>query len=222
MFSLPSSWSSHSVLGHAFSLDFWLAHLKSWHHSDRANQSKDTPGHDLRNPFSITTSPDLRSLPDCLILNLPSPTIHWSFEYISEALESDSESESECSHITSSQDQFMTITNLDGSPNAKLSTITRNNPTQTIVLPSSDVVRRSLLSQYSEQELVLLEFLTHSPDVKACDIDEVLGLYPPGFSNGCCCDPNDDEGQNLCEVCQLTEAYLDYSFERFQTPQCTV
>jgi len=101
---------------------------------------------------------------------------------------------------------------------------------RTVITPTSVMIyfstrtasassRQSLLAQYSHQELVLLEFLTHASDANARDIDEVLIRYPPGFTNACrCANVDEDIGscEELCEVCQLADAYMNYSFERYK------
>jgi len=74
---------------------------------------------------------------------------------------------------------------------------------------------QTLLDAYSPQELVLLEFLTHAPDIAVHDIEEILMKYPPGFTASCRCTTIDAEDiEELCDVCQLADAYMDYSFER--------
>lgn len=75
--------------------------------------------------------------------------------------------------------------------------------------------RNALLAKYSHQELVLLEFITHSSEAHTGDIDSVLLKYPPGFTHACHCAGMED-GDDLCEVCQLLDAYMDYSLERFR------
>lgn len=84
----------------------------------------------------------------------------------------------------------------------------------TILTTALDNSRDALLAEYSHQELVLLEFITHTPD--AANVDDVLLKYPPGFSHACQCAGTVEEEDDLCEVCQLLDAYMDYSFERFQ------
>jgi hypothetical protein len=58
--------------------------------------------------------------------------------------------------------------------------------------------------------------MTHSSDMYTGDIDEVLIRCPPGFTRACRCTGMDEEDSSLCEVCQLLDAYMDYSLERFR------
>lgn len=94
----------------------------------------------------------------------------------------------------------------------------KNTPAVTSTDPPapSNPSRDALLGEYSHQELVLLEFMTHSSDMYTGDLDNVLIRYPPGFTQACRCVGMDEEGDDLCEVCHLLNAYMDYSLERFQ------
>jgi len=98
----------------------------------------------------------------------------------------------------------------------ELSLSKTSSPAATNLPTTLNVSRDALLAEYSHQELVLLEFITHTSDMQAGNIDDVLLKFPPGFSYACLCSGMAEEGEVLCEVCQLLDAYMDYSLERFR------
>jgi len=224
MFSLPISFPSPSAFGRIFSLDSWLAHLKSWHHSDRRFNSAAKFDQDSRTHCGAISIPVLPSVPGSLSLNLPSPTMHLSFDLDPGlSFETDSETSSpassRCSTPSLEDDRNLetTLKSSDAAlaynPPSKIATTSLPVAIHTV----SHINRESLLSQYSHQELVLLEFLTHAPNVDVRDIDEILCMYPPGFTNACHCVSQEEEAETsteLCEVCRLADAYIEYSFER--------
>jgi len=227
---LPST--SHGAPGPAFSLDSWILRLKSWFHPDRFVKSKRPPSHNEKTPRATTFNAAWPFLCSPLSLDLPSPTISVSFAVDSE-LSIDTESEfsstesSRCptpiheSHPYpeagfKSTHRSIVLSHIRILPTENATT---SQPAATPINASRplDFSRDAFLAKYSHQELVLLEFLTHTSDIHSDNIDEVLFRYPPGFSNTCRCANSTDEGNSdFCEVCQLVDAYMAYSLERFQ------
>jgi len=213
MFSIPTSFPTLSALGRIFSLNSWLAHLKSWHHSDRRSNSGGGFEQDsLIAPCTPMFIPASISFLDPLSLNLPSPTMHFTFDSDPEV---SFETDSEPSSIASSR---CSTPSLKEEPNQRSASIypktgaahTAPNNIMSPLVGVPHLNRESLLAQYSHQELVLLEFLTHLSHVDVRDIDEIMCMYPPGFINACHCAM---EGE-LCRSCQLADTYIEYSFQR--------
>ncbi|KAF8521036.1 hypothetical protein JB92DRAFT_3141343 [Gautieria morchelliformis] len=169
----------------------WLSPLKCWLRPIHAFESQRDISHES---------------------DLPSPTLNPSFDTDPESLEIGSSAAMSPCH-TPPEDYHCT----DNKPlrhttgrsisKAKSKVLSANSTT------TASARTYALLDEYSLQELVLLEFVTHTSDVQPADIDGLLLRYPPGFSRVCRCAGMEED---LCELCRLLDAYMDYSLERFQ------
>ncbi|KAF8584283.1 hypothetical protein K439DRAFT_1633665 [Ramaria rubella] len=215
-----------NAFGHAFS---WFSRLRSRSHP---HSSTTVPASE-KIPRDTIVNVVLAPLYHQLSLDLPSPSIHLSFAGDSSfSLDTDHVSQlwSAESSLCSTP-SFRSYSNINGSCKSvrcsAVSSPVHPSPLRIVtnLLPNEIAVdtaipqkfnRNALLAEYSHQELVLLEFLTREPNVQIGDIDEVLLQYPPGFSSACQCVNANEDDTNLCEVCQLVDAYMDYSFKKFR------
>ncbi|KAF8508709.1 hypothetical protein JB92DRAFT_3144947 [Gautieria morchelliformis] len=196
------------------SLDSCLSRLKCWLRPGHSFGSQGDISHVEQTSCGTTFNPAVLSLPSPLSIDLPSPTINLSFYIEPESFEIGSEPSSTASSRCHTPLEDYPYADSKALRHTGLSISKTNSEvpsTNPITTPS--VMRYTVLAEYSLQELVLLEFITHTSDVQAADIDDLLLRYPPGFSRVCRCA---GMVEDLCELCQLLDVYMDYSLERFQ------
>ncbi|KAF8471528.1 hypothetical protein JB92DRAFT_3054850 [Gautieria morchelliformis] len=174
------------------SLDCCLSRLKCW----------------LRPVHYVESQRDISPLSTYL----PSPTLNPSFDTDPESLEIGSSTALSPCHTPPedypcTDNKSLRHTTGRSISKAKSKVLSTNSAT------TASARTYALLDEYSLQELVLLEFVTHTSDVQPADIDGILLRYPPGFSRVCRCARMEED---LCELCRLLDAYMDYSLERFQ------
>ncbi|KAF8510703.1 hypothetical protein JB92DRAFT_3097346 [Gautieria morchelliformis] len=166
------------------SLDSWLSRLKYWLRPVHSFESQGDISHIEQTSCGTTFNPAVLSSPSPPSIDLPSSTIYLSFDIDPESLEIGSEPSSTASsrcHTPLEDYPYADNKALRHTTGLSISkTNSKVLSTNSTTTPSAR--RYTLLGEYSLQELVLLEFITHTSDVQPADIDDILLRYPPGFS----------------------------------------
>ncbi|KAF8494049.1 hypothetical protein JB92DRAFT_3127040 [Gautieria morchelliformis] len=190
-------------------LDSWLSRLKYWFRPVHSCESQGDIGH-IEQTSCPTFNPTVLSPPSPLSIDLPSRRSDLDPESFEIGSGPSSTPSSRCH--TPLEDPYAEKKALRHPTRLSISKL-NSKALSTNSTTTSSARRYTLLGEYSLQELVLLEFITHTSDVQPADIDDLLLRYPPGFSRVCRCA---GMVEDLCELCQLLDAYMDYSLERFR------